>query len=175
MTSTPPGPDAPRPDIQAPEVSHPDVQAPGIQAPDVAGLAARGVSTGKTGRAGGIRRPQPSPPWSVRVVRGRSMVPTLRDGDRLLVRHHSPGRAHDPHPGSLVVVRLPGGRPESVKRLLGPEPDGGWWVERDNPAEGVDSWLVGAIPDGDLLGVVHARLWPWPRRFRTNAFRGRRG
>ena len=111
--------------------------------------------------------------WRVRVVVGRSMRPTLHEGDRLLVRDRA--RNGDPAPGDLVVVRLPGGRPEAVKRLLRREPDGGWWVERDNPAEGVDSWLVGAIPDGDLLGVVHARLWPWPRRFRTNAFRGRRG
>ncbi|HEY6796212.1 MAG TPA: S26 family signal peptidase [Kineosporiaceae bacterium] len=102
--------------------------------------------------------------WSVRVVRGRSMLPTLRDGDRLLVRDV---RAGDPAPaaGSLVVVRLPGDRPEAVKRLAGRH-HGGWWVERDNPADGVDSWLVGAIPQADLRGVVRARLWPRPRRFR---------
>ena len=92
------------------------------------------------------------------------MVPTLRDGDRLLVRAVR-GDQGPPAAGSLVVVRLPGGRPEAVKRLTGRQ-DGGWWVERDNPADGVDSWLVGAIPDGDLLGVVRARLWPWPRRLR---------
>jgi len=100
------------------------------------------------------------------VVRGRSMHPTLRDGDRLLVRAVRAGRAA--RAGDLVIVRLPGGRPEAVKRLVGRQ-DGGWWVERDNPAEGVDSWLVGAIPDGDLLGVVRARLWPRPRRFRAGA------
>jgi signal peptidase I len=88
------------------------------------------------------------------------MLPTLRDGDRLLVRRASPGDA-DPPPGRLVVVRLPGGRPESVKRLLRRDPEG-WWVERDNPAEGVDSWLVGAVPAGDLMGVVVGRVWPRP-------------
>jgi hypothetical protein len=95
------------------------------------------------------------------------MRPTLRDGDRLLVRGTSPGRGPQPASlpaGSLGVVRLPGGRPDAVKRLA--LRDGtGWWVERDNPAEGVDSWLVGAIPDDDVLGLVVARLWPWPRRF----------
>ena len=103
------------------------------------------------------------PRWQVRVVRGRSMLPTLRDGDRLLVA--VPGV---PRPGDLVVVRLPDGRPEAVKRATRRE-DGGWWVERDNPAEGVDSWLVGAIPDGDVRGVVRARLWPRPRVLRPAA------
>jgi hypothetical protein len=102
------------------------------------------------------------------------MLPTLRDGDRLLVRARRPGRDRDPAPGALLVVRLPGGRPEAVKRLLR-RADGGWWVERDNPAEGVDSWLVGAIPDGDLVGVVRARLWPRPRWFGTSALPPRRG
>jgi hypothetical protein len=88
------------------------------------------------------------------------MEPTLRDGDRLLVRWRPAGA----RAGRLVVVQLPGGRPEAVKRLGHREPDG-WWVERDNPAEGVDSWQVGAIPDGGLLGVVLARVWPAPRRF----------
>ena len=100
------------------------------------------------------------------VVRGTSMLPTLRDGDRLLVRS---GPAHRVLPrvaaGRLVVVRLPGGRPLAVKRALHRE-DGGWWVERDNPAAGVDSWSVGAIPDNDVLAVVLARVWPRPRRFR---------
>jgi hypothetical protein len=100
--------------------------------------------------------------WEVRVVRGRSMHPTLRDGDRLLVRRTKAGDAA-PLPSALVVVRLPGDRPESVKRLLRRDPDGGWWVERDNPLEGVDSWQVGAIPEKDLLGVVIARIWPGPQ------------
>jgi hypothetical protein len=92
------------------------------------------------------------------------MLPTLRDGDRLLVRW---GGA--PRPGRLAVVRLPAGpdgpRPPAVKRLTG-RVDGGWWVERDNPAEGVDSWLIGAIDASDVLGVVLARLWPRPGRVR---------
>src|SRR3712207_6774010 len=84
--------------------------------------------------------------WGVAVVRGRSMEPALRDGDRLLVRWGSQGAA-----GRVAVVRLPGGRPIAVKRLVHRGEDG-WWVERDNPREGVDSWLVGAIPPADVLG-----------------------
>jgi hypothetical protein len=33
-------------------------------------------------------------------------------------------------------------------------------VERDNPAEGVDSWSVGAVADHDVLAVVRLRVWP---------------
>jgi nickel-type superoxide dismutase maturation protease len=90
-------------------------------------------------------------------VRGRSMEPTLRDGDRLVVRSATEAR-----PGRIAVVELPGDRPTAVKRLAFRQ-DGGWWVERDNPAEGVDSWQVGAIADEAVLGVVIARLWPAPR------------
>ena len=95
--------------------------------------------------------------WGVAVVRGRSMQPTLYDGDRLLVRHGAVPRA-----GALVVVRLPDGV-VAVKRATGHReagPDRGWWVERDNPAEGVDSWQVGAIADEDVVAVVRCRFWP---------------
>ncbi len=95
--------------------------------------------------------------WGIAVVRGRSMQPTLYDGDRLLVRHGAVPRA-----GDLAVVRLPGGV-VAVKRVTMRQRDG-WWVERDNPAEGVDSWRVGAIADRDVLAVVVARLWPQRRR-----------
>ncbi|HEX5560471.1 MAG TPA: S24 family peptidase [Nocardioidaceae bacterium] len=95
--------------------------------------------------------------WGLVVVRGRSMQPTLYDGDRLLVRHGAV-----PRPGRLAVVRLPDGV-LAVKRVTMRRPDG-WWVERDNPDEGVDSWLVGAVPDGDVVAVVRARVWPRRRR-----------
>ena len=86
------------------------------------------------------------------------MEPTLRDGDRLLVDWG----ARRARPGAVAVVRLPD-RPLSVKRLAFREP-GGWWVERDNPAEGIDSWHVGAVPDGDLVAVAICRLTPVPGR-----------
>ena len=95
----------------------------------------------------------------VAVVRGRSMEPTLHTGDRLLVRYGAPPRV-----GRLALVRLPDGddgpRPVAVKRVTGRAPDepGRWWVERDNPREGVDSWLVGGIPQADVLAVVLTRI-----------------
>ena len=91
------------------------------------------------------------------VVRGRSMLPTLRDGDRLLVLHGA-----RPRLGSPAVVRLPGGV-LGVKRVTRREPDG-WWVERDNPEEGVDSWSLGPVPDSDVVARVLLRVWPRPRR-----------
>ena len=87
------------------------------------------------------------------LVRGRSMQPTYVDGDRLLLLHGA-----RPRVGRAAVVRLPDGT-VAVKRVVRREP-GGWWVERDNPAEGVDSWSVGAIPDDDVVAVVLGRVWP---------------
>jgi hypothetical protein len=94
------------------------------------------------------------------VVRGRSMEPTLLDGDHLLVRWGS-----KPRVGRLVVVRWPH-LPLSVKRAALLSSDG-WWVERDNPAEGVDSWSAGPLPPSDVVAVVLCRYWPPRRRPRT--------
>jgi hypothetical protein len=90
------------------------------------------------------------------------MQPALADGDRLLVRHGA-----RPRIGDVVLVRLPDGV-LAVKRATRREPDG-WWVERDNPESGVDSWVVGTIPDDRVLAVAYARVWPRPGRLRTRA------
>jgi phage repressor protein C with HTH and peptisase S24 domain len=103
----------------------------------------------------------PLPRLGLAIVRGRSMEPTLYAGDRLLVTY---GRT--PRCGQLVVVRLPE-RPVSVKRVTR-QVDDAWWVERDNPAEGTDSWLVGAIPAADILAVVLCRWWPVRRNPSTS-------
>ena len=83
------------------------------------------------------------------------MEPTLRDGDRLLVRlrGRSSSRADRRRPVADGVL--------AVKRLdhLAPE---GWWVQRDNPREGRDSWSAGAVPEADVLALVLARVWPRP-------------
>jgi hypothetical protein len=93
------------------------------------------------------------------------MEPTLHEGDRLLIRYAAVPRA-----GRIAVVRLPPeadgtARPVAIKRLREPR-DGGWWVERDNPAEGVDSWLVGAIPVADVTALVLGRIRPRPSLLR---------
>ena len=104
------------------------------------------------------------PLFGVATVRGRSMEPTLHEGDRVIVLYGA-----RPRPGRMAVVRLPdgdrGARPLAIKRVTGPAPNepGHWWVERDNPVEGIDSWQVGAIPRADVKAVVIARL---PARLR---------
>ena len=95
-------------------------------------------------------------------VHGRSMQPTLQEGDRLLVLH-----GLRPRLGAVCVVRLPDGT-LAVKRVTG-QVDDGWWVERDNPHEGVDSWSVGAVPDADVLATAVLRAWPSPRLLRRRS------
>ncbi|MGY1617508.1 S26 family signal peptidase [Geodermatophilus sp. SYSU D00691] len=98
--------------------------------------------------------------WVLARVSGPSMSPTVRHGDRLLVRRLRPGAAVAP--GTVVLARFPA-RPELlvVKRALRPEPGGGCWVVGDNPLVTDDSRAYGvAVP----VGRVVARLWPRPGR-----------
>lgn len=90
------------------------------------------------------------------LVQGPSMLPTLRDGDCLLVRRG--GRVR---PGDIVVARFRE-RPELlvVKRAVEPA-DGGWLLESENPAvEG--HGLTRGI--GDVEARVLLRYWPLPVR-----------
>ena len=89
------------------------------------------------------------------------MVPTLRDGDRVLVRLGEVGTPV----GRVVLVELPD-RPLSVKRLVAAEGDGSLRVEGDNEFGSTDSRILGALPATSIKGVVLARLWPHPRVLR---------
>jgi len=95
------------------------------------------------------------------VVRGRSMLPTLAEGDRLLVRHG--GRVRR---GALVVARFPDGTlavKRAVEQRRTASGASGWWLLSDNPGEGVDSRHRGPVPDDRVTAVVLARVWPSPR------------
>jgi phage repressor protein C with HTH and peptisase S24 domain len=97
-------------------------------------------------------------PWQLVRVIGPSMVPTLRHGDRVLVRHGATIR-----PGDLVVAMyrsMPGRL--VVKRALRPVGDG-WWLGSDNAAAGGDSEVHGVA---DVAARVVLRL-PSRRRSRT--------
>ncbi len=85
------------------------------------------------------------------LVRGPSMVPTLRDGDAVLVLRTGRVRA-----GQVVVVRLRGVPELSVKRVVRPV-GGGWWVEGDNPYGSTDSREMGPA---EVVGRVLLRWWP---------------
>jgi len=97
--------------------------------------------------------------WVLARVIGPSMSPTLRHGDRLLVRRLRPEQPVPP--GAVVLARFPA-RPELlvVKRVERAEP-GGSWVVGDNALLADDSRKYGvAVP----VGRAVARLWPRPGR-----------
>ena len=115
-------------------------------------------------------------PWT---VRGPSMEPTLRDGDRVLVDLWT-YRHRGPRVGEIVLfaaARLGGGM--HVKRVVdtprvraatpGPEPSmapagerasGGLWVEGDNRGQSVDSREYGAVAREAIRGRVFFVYWP---------------
>lgn len=88
------------------------------------------------------------------------MLPTLRTGDRLLVRYGAPVR-----PGRLVLARFADGT-LALKRASGHRTtrtgEPAWWLLSDNPVEGVDSRHRGPVGEADVLGVVVGRVWPRP-------------
>ena len=97
--------------------------------------------------------------WVQARVTGPSMVPTVRSGDRLLVRRVRPGSAV--RPGDVVLARFLG-RPELlvVKRVRRAV-SGGYWVEGDNALVTDDSRSFGPAV---VVGRVVGRLWPRPGR-----------
>jgi nickel-type superoxide dismutase maturation protease len=92
-------------------------------------------------------------------VRGRSMLPTLRPGDRLVVvRSTRPARV-----GDVVLALDPrdAGR-ELVKRVAGVGPDG-VTLHGDNPALSTDGRTFGSLPARAIRWRVIGRCWPLDR------------
>lgn len=90
-------------------------------------------------------------PWQWVRVSGPSMVPTLRNGDQVIVRHGAAIR-----PGDVVLATyrsLPGIL--VLKRAVRPA-DGGWEVASDNAAAGGGSDLYG-IADAAARVVLRIR------------------
>lgn len=107
---------------------------------------------------------QARPPFGVAEVTGRSMYPTLRHGDQLLVHHGAEVR-----PGDVAVLRHPLQQDLLIVKRLIERRTGGWWVLGDNPDdEVVDSRAFGPVPDELVLARVRARYRPMlPGRRRT--------
>jgi signal peptidase I len=97
--------------------------------------------------------------WAMARVTGPSMSPTVRHGDRLLVRRvPSPDAVR---PGDVVLARFLARPQLLVVKRVRKSVDGGHWVEGDNSLVTDDSRAFGAAT---VVGRVVARLWPRPGR-----------
>ncbi|MFD4575045.1 nickel-type superoxide dismutase maturation protease [Streptomyces sp. NPDC058417] len=94
-------------------------------------------------------------PFGLAEVTGPSMVPTLRHGDRLVVRYGARVR-----PGDVVVLRHPFQQDLLVVKRAVERREGGWWVLGDNAYTGGDSTDYGTVPDDLVLGAVRFRWRP---------------
>jgi hypothetical protein len=86
------------------------------------------------------------------------MLPTLADGQRLLVVYGAPVRA-----GDLVLARFADGTlvvKRATERRTTATGAAGWWLTSDNPDVGVDSRHRGPVPETEVLARVLARVWP---------------
>ena len=98
-------------------------------------------------------------PWiSLNRVTGSSMLPTLRNGQIVIVSHR-----REPSEGDVVVANHPTTGAAIIKRLVKIEADG-YWLEGDahNPstaAASQDSWTFGPVQLNDISGTV-----VWPRK-----------
>jgi nickel-type superoxide dismutase maturation protease len=97
------------------------------------------------------------PPFGTAAVSGPSMLPTLRNGDLLMVRYGARIR-----PGNVVVARHPLQQDLLLVKRAAGRREGGWWLLGDNPYAEGDSRLFGTVPDELVLGRVLFRYWPRP-------------
>ncbi len=103
-------------------------------------------------------------PLGVVDVAGPSMVPTLYDGDLVLVRYGARIR-----PGAVVLFRHPLRQDLLVVKRAAERRGRGWWLLSDNHFVDTDSREFGAVPDDLVLGRVLLRIRPRPRWLRTKA------
>ncbi|MFM9366809.1 nickel-type superoxide dismutase maturation protease [Streptomyces sp. Da 82-17] len=96
-------------------------------------------------------------PFGVAEVHGPSMVPTLRHGDRLLVKYGARVR-----PGDVVVLRHPFQQDLLVVKRAVERRGSGWWVLGDNAFAGGDSTDYGTVPEELVLARVVGRFRPRP-------------
>ena len=82
-------------------------------------------------------------------VEGDSMLPTLKDGDEVLVRASKTYQI-----GDLVVDKHPFKITPIIKRITKFSTCGKLFLSGDNPDESKDSRSFGEIPEKDILGKV---------------------
>ncbi|MGH8861340.1 MAG: S24 family peptidase [Jatrophihabitantaceae bacterium] len=102
-------------------------------------------------------------PWQRVRVSGASMVPTLRDGDTVIVRHRASVR-----PGDVVLAAFRSMPDRLVLKRVVRSEDGGWWLASDNSYAGGDSAVHG-------VADVAARVIWVVRGRRAARVQGRRG
>src|SRR5215203_1430423 len=89
-------------------------------------------------------------------VAGDSMVPTLQEGDLVLVNPHAEYKI-----GDLVVARHPFKQSVTIiKRVAEILPGERYILLSDNLEESADSRSFGAIPAKDMLGKAEAKIKP---------------
>lgn len=81
------------------------------------------------------------------------MLPTLKDGDQVLVK--SP---KDLQIGDVVVSKHPYRKTPIIKRIKEFSTGGKVFLTGDNPDESTDSRVFGEILEKDVLGKVVCRL-----------------
>ncbi|WP_030709805.1 nickel-type superoxide dismutase maturation protease [Streptomyces sp. NRRL F-2580] len=103
-----------------------------------------------------VENGRPRKRFGVVEVTGASMVPTLTNGDQVLVRYGAAVR-----PGDVVVLRHPFQQDLLViKRAVERRP-GGWWVLGDNPYNKTgDSTVYGPVPAELVLATAVLRFRP---------------
>ncbi|ANH95587.1 nickel-type superoxide dismutase maturation protease [Streptomyces sp. SAT1] len=94
-------------------------------------------------------------PFGLAEVTGPSMVPTLHQGDRLVVQYGARVRA-----GEVIVLRHPFQQDLLVVKRAAERREGGWWVLGDNAYAGGDSTDYGTVPEDLVLGRVWLRYRP---------------
>jgi nickel-type superoxide dismutase maturation protease len=82
-------------------------------------------------------------------VEGNSMLPTLQDGDEVLVKPSQSYRI-----GDVIVAKHPFRKTPMIKRVTEISTGGKLFLRGDNPAESSDSRTFGGIAEKDILGKV---------------------
>ena len=97
------------------------------------------------------------------VVRGDSMLPTLRPGDYLMVNRLA-YVISAPREDDVVVVKGPAGAPARQIKRVANVPGGEVYVLGDNPPASTDSRDYGPVSRSRVEGRAWLRYWP-PSRF----------